>query len=176
MSIKKMTTIAMLTAVYVVLSILTPIRIINFKLTFEAFPILVAGLLLGPLEGLLTGTLGSCIYQLFFSGYGITLTTPLWILPHALSGLFCGLCAKRSGFDLSLKKTIIICCLSSLIVTSLNMLALYLDSKIYGYYSAVLVFGNLGLKVVIGILMALIYAAILPKLLTYLKIVLKQQA
>ena len=79
MNTKRLTTLAMMIAIYIVLSILTPIRIINFKFTFEAFPILVAGLLMGPIDGMITGAVGSFIYQLFFSGYGITPTTILWI-------------------------------------------------------------------------------------------------
>ncbi|MBQ4252555.1 MAG: ECF transporter S component, partial [Erysipelotrichaceae bacterium] len=53
MTTRKMTMLAMLTAVYVVLSITTPVKIISFKFTFEAFPILVAGLLFGPVEGMI---------------------------------------------------------------------------------------------------------------------------
>ena len=86
MTTRKLTTLAMLTSIYVVLSILTPIKVINFKFTLEAFPILVAGLLMGPLEGLIVGFTGSAIYQIFLSSYGITATTPLWILPHAVNG------------------------------------------------------------------------------------------
>ena len=56
----------MLIAIYTVLSILTPIKLSNFKFTFEAFPILVAGRLFGPLDGFIVGGLGSLIYQLFF--------------------------------------------------------------------------------------------------------------
>ena len=159
----------MLTALYVVLSVMTPVKVANFKFTFEAFPILVAGLLFGPIDGLYVGGIGSCIYQLFFSGYGITATTPLWILPHALSGLLVGFYAKRKGFSLSFIETALIACLSALLVTSLNLLALYVDSKLYGYYSYALVFGNVVFKIAVGIILAIIYSMALPKLLTFLK-------
>ena len=95
MNTKRLTGSAMLIAVYCVLSILTPVKVANFKFTFEAFPILVAGLLSGPIDGLIVGGVGSFLYQLLFSGYGITATTGLWILPHALSGLIVGLYADR---------------------------------------------------------------------------------
>ena len=159
----------MLTALYVVLSVMTPVKVANFKFTFEAFPILVAGLLFGPIDGLYVGGIGSFIYQLFFSGYGITTTTPLWILPHALSGLLVGFYAKRKGFSLSFIETALIACLSALLVTSLNLLALYIDSKLYGYYTYALVFGNVIFKVAVGIILAIIYSMALPKLLTFLK-------
>ncbi|MBQ6126711.1 MAG: ECF transporter S component [Erysipelotrichaceae bacterium] len=91
MNTRRLNTISMLMELYVVLSIMTPVKVANFKFTFEDFPILVAGLLFGPLDGLYVGGIGSFIYQLLFSGYGITATTPLWILQHALSGRIVGL-------------------------------------------------------------------------------------
>lgn len=159
----------MLIAVYIVLSILTPIKLSNFKFTFEAFPILVAGLLLGPVDGLLVGAIGSTIYQLLFSGYGITPTTPLWVLPHALSGLIVGLYAKYKKYDLDFKNTVFISIISALLVTTLNLLALYVDSKMFGYYSKTLVFGNIIFKIITGIILSIIYSSVLPKLLAFLK-------
>ena len=169
MNTKRLTRLAMLIAVYVVLSILTPVKIVNFKFTFEAFPILVASLLSGPIDGLIVGGVGSFIYQLLFSGYGITATTLLWILPHALSGLIVGLYGEKKNFDLNRKEIIFICIVSALLVTSLNLLALYVDSKLYGYYSFVLVFGNLIIKIIAGIILAVIYASIMPQLLSFLQ-------
>ena len=158
----------MLIALYCVLSILTPVKIANFKFTFEAFPILVAALLGGPLDGFIVGTAGSLIYQLLFSGYGITPTTPLWILPHAASGLIVGLYAKMHGYRLDFVHTAIIASISAMTVTALNILALYADSKLYGYYSYALVFGNVLIKIVIGIILAILYSCILPKLIAFL--------
>ncbi len=169
MNTRRLTTLAMLVAIYVVLSILTPVRILNFKFTFEAFPILVAGLLMGPIDGLLVGTVGSFIYQLLFSGYGITLTTPLWILPHAISGLIVGSYAKKNDFELGIRKRILICVISAFTVTFLNTVALYIDSRLYGYYSKTLVFGNIFVKIAVGIILSIIYSSIMPKLLQYLK-------
>ena len=134
MNTKRLTSLAMLIAVYCVLSILTPVKVANFKFTFEAFPILVAGLLLGPVDGLIVG-----------------------------------LFAKSKNFRLSNVQIILICILSALLVTSLNLLALYVDSRLYGYYSFALVFGNLLLKVIAGVILAIIYASVLPKLISFLK-------
>lgn len=169
MNTKRLTSMAMLIAIYVVLSILTPVKIANFKFTFEAFPILVAGLLLGPVDGLMVGAIGSAIYQLLFSGYGITITTPLWILPYAISGLLVGYYSRRCNYDLNIKQLIFICIISAFTVTGLNLLALYVDSKVYGYYSDVLVFGNLIVKIIIGIILSIVYSLVLPRLISYLK-------
>jgi len=169
MNTKRLTGSAMLIAVYCVLSILTPVKVANFKFTFEAFPILVAGLLSGPIDGLIVGGVGSFLYQLLFSGYGITATTGLWILPHAFSGLIVGLYAKSRNFKLTNVQIVLICILSAVLVTSLNLLALYVDAKLYGYYSFALVFGNLILKVLAGVILAIIYASVLPKLVGFLR-------
>lgn len=169
MNTKRLTSDAMLIAIYSVLSILTPIKIENFKFTLEAFPILVASLLLGPIDGLIVGGVGSLVYQLLFSGYGITATTLLWVLPHAISGLVVGLYALHKKYELNFKNISFISSVSAIIVTALNTLALYVDSKLYGYYSTVLVFSNIAIKILTGIILAIIYSSVLPKLLIFLK-------
>ena len=169
MSTKRLTTLSMMIAINVVLCILSPIRIANFKFTFEAFPILLTALTFGPIDGLIVGALGSFIYQLFFSGYGITVTTPLWILPHAMSGLIVGLYAKYHNYELSRNQTIFICIVSALLVTSLNILALYVDSKVFGYYSYALVFSNIFVKIIVGVILAIIYSLLIPRIVIYFK-------
>lgn len=164
MNTKRLTTCAMLIAVNVVLSILTPIKLANFKFTFEAFPILLAGILFGPIDGLIVGAVGASIYQILFSGYGLMITTPLWILPHAFSGLIVGLYTKKFNFSLTYKQTIFICILSSLLVTFLNTLAIYIDAKIFGYYTFTYVFGSIIFKIIAGVLLAIVYSLVIPKL------------
>lgn len=169
MNARRITTCAMLITVNVVLSILTPIKLANFKFTFEAFPILVAGLVFGPIDGLIVGTLGSTIYQILFSGYGLMITTPLWVLPHAISGLVVGLFAKKNNFDLTIKQIIFISILSSILVTALNTLAIYLDSIIFGYYSFAYVFGSILIKILTGIILAIIYSLLIPRIISNIK-------
>ena len=164
MNTKRLTTCAMLIAINVVLSIATPIKLNNFKFTFEAFPILIAGILFGPIDGLLVGSLGSTIYQIFFSGYGLMITTPVWILPHAVSGLLVGIYAKVRDFNLSNKQTVFITILSSLVVTALNTLAIYIDAKINGYYTFAYVFGSIIFKIIAGVVLAIIYSLVISQL------------
>ncbi len=169
MTTKRLTTVSMLIAMKVILSILTPIKLLNFKFTFEAFPVLAAGLLLGKLDGFMVGFIGSFLYQLLFSGYGFTATTILWILPHAISGLAVGYIAEKKKDDLTFKSISLTAILSALLVTSLNTLALFIDAKVYGYYSDVLVFGSIPLKIVSGVILAVIYATVLPKTIELIK-------
>ncbi len=161
MSTKRLTTIAMLTALYVVLAILTPVRLQNFKFTFEALPILVAGFLFGSKVGLSVGTLGCFIYQLCFSGYGLTATTILWILPHSFSGLLVGFLSEKKQFKLEKKDILTISLISCIFVTLLNSLALFIDSKIYGYYSFAIVFASIPLKILTGVILAVGYSFII---------------
>ena len=158
----------MLIAIYCVLSSFVTLNLGSIKFTFEAFPVLVASLLLGPVDGLIVGGVGSFIYQILFSGYGMTATTLLWVLPHAISGLVVGIYAKHKGFILSRKQTCFICIISALLVTSFNTFAFYIDSKMYGYYSYTLVFGNIILKIIAGIILSIVYCGALPRLISFL--------
>lgn len=169
MKTRRLTTDAMFIAINVVLCLIAPIKLANFKFTFEAFPILIAGIMLGPIDGLLVGTLGSTIYQIFFSGYGLMITTPLWILPHAISGLVVGLYSKKHNYNLDQKQTIFVCIFSSLLVTILNTLAIYVDAKINGYYTFAYVFGSILIKILTGIMLSILYSLVIPKLIKVIK-------
>lgn len=164
MNTKRLTTCAMLVAINVVLSILTPIKLANFKFTFEAFPILIAGIIFGPIDGSIVGTIGSAIYQILFSGYGLMITTPLWILPHTISGLLVGIYSKKHNYDLTNSQLIFITILSAIVVTTLNTVAIYIDSKVFGYYSFAYVFGSIIFKILAGIILAIIYSLIIEKI------------
>lgn len=154
---------AVLIAMYVVLNSFS-LRAANIKFTLDAFPIIVGAVMFGPLHGSLIGFLGSTVYQLFISGYGITPTTPLWIIPAVVRGLIIGLYSKRKGYEPEGKGLIFITILSGLAVTSLNTVALYADSMIYNYYSYELVFGLLIPKFIISIVLAVAFALIVPSL------------
>lgn len=159
---------AVLIAMYVVLNFIS-LRAANIKFTLDAFPIIVGAVMFGPLHGSLVGFLGSTIYQLFFSGYGITPTTILWILPAVARGLIIGLYSKRKGYEPHGIGLIIVTIISGLTVTCLNTVALYVDSVIYHYYSYELVFGLLIPKFIIGAVLAVIFALAVPPLVKRLR-------
>ncbi len=157
---------AMLAAMYVALSFLS-IKLPNIKLSFDSLPILVGAALLGPVDGMAVGLIGSFINQMLT--YGFTATTVLWIIPAGVRGLMVGLYAKKKGFDMSMKQTVFIVILSALVVTALNTFVIYLDSVIFDYYSYVLVFGAIIPRIIAGILTGLILAAVLPSIVKTLK-------
>lgn len=157
----------MLIAMYTVLSLVATINAGNMKFTLDSLPILVGGALLGPVNGMLIGLLGSFLNQMIT--YGFSATTLLWIIPAGVRGLLVGLYAKHHNFDMTHKQTQFITISSALVVTALNTLVMYIDSKIYGYYSFAYVFGGILPRVIAGVIIAIIFAAILPQLLKPLK-------
>ena len=54
---------------------------------------------------------------------------------------------------------------TALLVTALNTVVMYLDSKIYGYYSFAYVFGAVVPRIFTGVLTAFIFGSILPLIL-----------
>ena len=67
----------------------------NLEITFESVPVHIAALLFGPVDGMIVAGIGNFIYQLLFSGYGLTATTALWILPYIVCGFIVGAYARR---------------------------------------------------------------------------------
>lgn len=143
----------------------------NLKISFESLPVHIGALLFGPVDGMLIGGIGTFIYQVLLSGYGISATTVLWILPYVACGLMDGLCAARMGRGRG--GVFFTLLLSELCITLLNTFALYVDSKIYAYYSPAFVFGTLALRLFLCLVRALVYTALMPPLLGSLKKVLR---
>ncbi|MBQ3210039.1 MAG: ECF transporter S component [Oscillospiraceae bacterium] len=143
----------------------------NLKLTFESFPVIVAALLFGPVDAMLVGGIGTLLYQVL--RYGITVTTPLWILPYILCGLVVGLYAKWHRFDLDKIRMGIIIFTGSILIFLLNTLVLYVDSKVYGYYSFVYIFGTIVPRTLICLAKAAVFTAVMPVLLDAARKVLK---
>lgn len=143
----------------------------NLKIRFESLPVHIGALLFGPVDGMLIGGIGTFIYQVLLSGYGISATTVLWILPYVSCGLMDGLCAARMGRGRG--GVFFTLLLSELCITLLNTFALYVDSKIYAYYSPAFVFGTLALRLFLCLVRALVYTALMPPLLGSLKKVLR---
>ena len=140
----------------------------NFEFTFESVPVHIGALLFGPIEGAFIGGIGTFIYQVLLSGYGISATTPLWILPYVVCGLIVGVLTRRDK-ERSYTHLALIILAAELSITLLNTLALAVDALIYGYYSPAFIFGTLALRLVICVIKAVAYAAILPKLMHPLK-------
>lgn len=141
----------------------------NFKVTFESVPVHIGALLFGPVDGLLIGGISTFVYQVLFSGYGISLTTALWILPYIVCGALVGAYAKRHDYALSRGQLMFIILASELAITLLNTFALYVDSRLYGYYSAAFVFGTLAARLVLCVGKSVVYGVVMPTLIKPLR-------
>ena len=168
---KRLALDAMLAAMFVVLSLFS-INLPGMKLTLDSLPILVAAALLGPVDGLAVGLVGSFLNQMIT--YGFSATTLLWILPAGIRGLLVGLCAKRRGFAMTLPQTVFITVVSALVVTALNTLIMYVDSRVYSYpFAATL--PTVVLRVAAGIITAVVFSLVLPTILAALRRILGVQ-
>ena len=143
---------AVLIALYIVLGFIKiPIGNI-LRVNMAPFAVVVCAVAFSPMDGLLVGFLGEFLSQVL-GPYGLTPTTVLWALPEAARGLLLGLCmalflrkcladggvhkAKSVGLYLAC------CILTGIIASLLNTFALYVDSKMFGYYNEYMVFGVL---------------------------------
>lgn len=170
MKTKQLTSNAMLAAMCAALGYVA-IDLGNIKITFEGVPVLLAALMFGPIDGMLVGGIGTLIYQLL--RYGVTATTPLWILPYVASGLLVGVWAAKRHFDVGLRTTMsprlrteIVAAVAAaeFMIFVLNTFSLYVDSHIYGYYSPAFIFGAVGIRLVICALKSVVFGLALPEL------------
>ena len=149
---------AVLIATYIAISLLA-FNLGPFKFTFEAFPVIVCAVIYGPIDAMLVGGVGELINQLFT--FGLTPTTLLWLLPILMRGLMIGLFAK-TWKSITAKKNKVaflgVCVVAAVVHSLLNTLALYVDSKMFGYYTQVLVFGALFVRVLASVITAAIMA------------------
>ncbi len=158
---KKLAMDSMLAAMCAVLGYLS-LDFGNLKIAFESVPILLGALLLGPIDGMAIGGVGTLLYQLV--RYGVSVTTPLWILPYVLCGLVVGLGSSRRDFHPSRWESTVFIVSGELLITLLNTVTLYIDSKIYGYYYPGFILAPLALRLAICVGKAAVFSVLLPQL------------
>ena len=132
---KKLCYIALLVAVYVLLSMTFTIKTGNLEITFKSLPVVVAAVLFGPAGGGMTAL------------YGLMPTTILWLLPPVARGLVIGGAARffwKSGCLLESRPVTcyVVCLVGSFATSCVTTVCLWLDSLIYDYYSFAFVFGS----------------------------------
>lgn len=162
MKTKRIVMNAVMVGVYIALS-LVAIPIGGLKITFEHFPVILSAVIFGPVDAMLVGGIGELLNQLF--SFGLTPTTALWILPIVFRGLVVGLCAKlfkkQMSFTAICEKQVpvvfaLVCVISGIFSSCLNTFALYVDSKMFGYYTYALVFGALLVRILLSVLTSII--------------------
>lgn len=168
MNTKRIVTDGLCAALYVVLSSLLSLSLGPIKLSIDGLPVLLSALLFGPVDGLLVGLVGSFLGQLL-GPYGMSATTPLWMLPAAVLGLIVGAYAKKQGFSpLPRTKLAMLVLIALAADTTVTTGVMYIDCLVYKYsfvtYSPYIVW-----RYVADIIKTGIYALILPPLTAVLR-------
>lgn len=127
------------------------------KFTLYGFPLLLTGYLFGSLTGGLAGLTVGFVSQLM-SGYGFSISTPLWMLAPLAWGLVSGILAHfLSKKRLSLLSVIMTVVITSLSCTVLNTAALYIERKFILDLPSVIVFSELGMRVTLSVFLCIPY-------------------
>ena len=166
MNAKKLAIDAMLAAMCAALGYVA-IDLLAVKVTFESLPVLVGALMFGPIHGMAIGAVGTFIYQIL--RYGFSYTTVLWMLPYVLCGLAAGLYAHFRHYELPRRGTLITVLLCELMITALNTGVIYVDSKIYGYYTPQLILGALAARIGIAVAKGILFGLIVPEIIKRVK-------
>ena len=154
---------AMLIALYVLLGF-AKIPIGNIlRINLASFAVVVCAVAFSPIDGLVVGLMGEFLSQVL-GPYGMTPTTALWALPEAARGLSLGLIVMF-GFKkqfltgkfpqaTTTAMFVVACVVTGILASLLNTFALYVDSKIFGYYSYYMVFGILLTRLSMAVVMS----------------------
>lgn len=163
MKTKRLVVDALCAAMYVVLSSYVSLNLAGIKITADALPILLAAILYGPVDGLIVGLLGAFIGQLT-GPYGLSVTTPLWILPAGLRGLLVGLAARSPRFSLEPRRLGVLLVVTALIVTAVNTGVMWVDCLVF-QYSFVTYSPYIVARVIAGVATAVVFTFLLPPVL-----------
>lgn len=175
-SIVRLTFNAALVAVYIVLSMpMLTIQFSNLKLTFEQFPVILGAILFGPMDGMIIGGVGEFINQL--TTFGITPTTLLWIAPIIVRGAIVGIGTKifkSMKPQAIVQKRVpilfaIVCVFSGICHSVINTFALYVDSKLYGYYTYAGVFGVFVFRILLSVITSILIVVVITPILRALR-------
>jgi len=154
--------VGMLAALYLALN-MVGFKAWSFHITFASLPVIVGSLLFGPAAGMLIAAIGEFFNQLL--SYGITVTTVLWLIPPAVRGLVVGGSALLLGNEqrhLEDRYALCygVCVAAALCTTAVNTAVMYVDSVIMGYYSFAYVFGSAVIRIISGILTAIVVTTV----------------
>lgn len=161
MNPRKLAIDAMLAAMCAVLGYLA-IDLLAVKVTFESLPVLLGALLFGPVHGMAIGAVGTFIYQIL--RYGFSYTTVLWMLPYIVCGLVAGLYGRARKYEYTRQGLLVIIMVCELMITALNTGVIYIDSKVFGYYTPELITGALAARIGIAVAKGVIFGLIMPEL------------
>lgn len=162
-TVKRLVINAMLVAVYVVLRYFSIPFGEFFRFTLAPFSVILCAMLYGPVDGLIVGFVGEFLSQIL-GPYGLTQTTLLWCIGETVRGGTLGLCvwlflrkhlyaAERLRGRQKLM-LVLFCSLTGILAAAGQTFALYVDSKLFGYYTYLAVFGVLIWRVLVYVVVS----------------------
>ena len=167
MKTKRLAADALCAALYVLLSSYASLNLANMKLSLDGAALLLGALLFGPVDGAIIGLVGSFLGQLL-GPYGLSVTTPLWMLPAAVRGLMVGFWARRRGGKYDRRALAVILVISALVVTAVTTGVMWVDSRVFAYpFAATL--PSVLLRIAAGLITSAIYTLILPPIIRALR-------
>lgn len=130
-TIRRITTDAVLVALYVVFAAVFSVKLPFAEISLASIPILLCALLFGAPDVLAVSVMGSFIEQML-GGYGLSVSTPLWMAPVVLQGLAAALLFYLFKKD-KIWKIVLAVILCEVLLTVTNTAVLYLDGAIMHY-------------------------------------------
>ncbi len=130
LTVLDITICAAMIALHIVFDLFLTIRIGElYKITLNTLPFVVVGMMCGPAEGAISGLVG-CFLSQMLGPYGLMVTTPIWIIPGALSGLTSGLIFKAFKRKPKTINIIVTVFIAELITTIYNWFGSYLGDVV----------------------------------------------
>lgn len=130
LTVLDITICASMIALHIVLELFLTIRIGElYKITLNTLPFVVVGMMCGPTEGVISGLVGGFLSQML-GPYGLMITTPIWIIPGAISGLVSGLLFKGFKRQPTIVKVAVTVFVAELITTIYNWFGSYLGDVV----------------------------------------------
>lgn len=158
---KRLVTDAVCAAMYFALALIS-LPLGAMTISVKSLAVIVGALLFGPLDGLIIGVLGEFLYQLL--SYGLSVTTPLWILPSGLLGLVVGLYGMRKAFRPTALQAGIASLLGLLINTTVTTGVMWVDCQIYGYSFAAAYGAAIVWRYISDVIKVVVYSLAVPPL------------
>lgn len=139
----------------------------NLKISLSGLPIIIVSIFGGPIYGAATGLIGSFVSQML--SYGFSATTILWILPAVMRGVSMGLLFRAFKKSIKPHHLIIETCISSVVVTLFNTIAMIVDHKLYGSYTSLFtIYVGVPMRLLTGVITAILFSLMLPTIVTSL--------
>ncbi len=172
--IKKLCICALMAALFVPLEWLASnfgkiVFLDSYQIPISCFPLILISIMLGIRWSVATAIVGSFISQLAM-GYGITWTTFLWMIPTVVYALAVAVLYKIFRKNDNRIFLSIILFISAIILSSLNIFASYISNWITsGKAVANLIALFASLKLIGGIIFAVLFAIIIPPIINKIK-------